>query len=68
MSADSEFVLGLHPHLPRVAVACGFSGHGFKFAPVIGEVLADLAVSGNTALPIAFLAPTRQGAGWMGRG
>jgi sarcosine oxidase len=35
----------------RVAFAAGFSGHGFKFAPVVGEILADLATTGTTALP-----------------
>jgi monomeric sarcosine oxidase len=57
MSSDGHFVVGLHPEFANVAVACGFSGHGFKFAPVIGEALADLAVDGRTALPIGFLAP-----------
>lgn len=64
MSADADFLLGLHPQFEppaRVAVACGFSGHGFKFAPVVGEALADLAVHGRTALPIGFLAPGRAG-------
>jgi sarcosine oxidase len=39
----------------RATVACGFSGHGFKFAPAIGEVLADLAVRGQSGLPAGFL-------------
>jgi sarcosine oxidase len=34
-----------------VVVAAGFSGHGFKFAPVVGEILADRAMHGRTALP-----------------
>lgn len=55
-SPDEHFVID---HLPgsdgRVIVACGFSGHGFKFVPVVGEVLADLAETGRTDLPIAFL-------------
>ncbi|MFZ9881559.1 MAG: N-methyl-L-tryptophan oxidase [Phycisphaerales bacterium] len=61
MSPDTDFVLGLHPEHPacRVAIACGFSGHGFKFAPVIGEALADLAMHGSTRLPIGFLSPQR---------
>ncbi|MFM8409229.1 MAG: FAD-dependent oxidoreductase [Alphaproteobacteria bacterium] len=61
MSPDGHFVVGLHPDADgaRVAVACGFSGHGFKFAPVIGEALADLATSGETKLPIGFLSPGR---------
>ena len=55
MSPDSNFIVGLHPSHRNVAVACGFSGHGFKFAPVIGEALADLACDGATKLPIGFL-------------
>ncbi|MBI1303130.1 MAG: N-methyl-L-tryptophan oxidase [Phycisphaera sp.] len=62
MSADNHFVVGLHPDHANVAVACGFSGHGFKFAPVIGEALADLAIDRTTKLPIGFLSPTRYGA------
>jgi glycine/D-amino acid oxidase-like deaminating enzyme len=60
-SLDGDFVVGLHPAHGNVAMACGFSGHGFKFAPVIGEALADLATTRRTALPIGFLSPTRFG-------
>ena len=60
MSPDSHFVLGLHPDEPRVAIAAGFSGHGFKFASVVGEVLADLAIDGSTEHPIRFLSPRRR--------
>ncbi|MBM4009875.1 MAG: N-methyl-L-tryptophan oxidase [Planctomycetes bacterium] len=59
MSPDHHFVVGLHPEHPQVALAAGFSGHGFKFASAIGEVLADLALTGTTPLPVGFLAPTR---------
>jgi glycine/D-amino acid oxidase-like deaminating enzyme len=52
---DSHFIIDRHPHLPGVAIACGFSGHGFKFASVVGEVLADLSVSGSTMHPVGFL-------------
>jgi sarcosine oxidase len=47
------------PGCSRTWVACGFSGHGFKFMPVIGEALADLATAGNTDLPVGFLAIER---------
>jgi sarcosine oxidase len=40
---DGHFLLDLHPQLPQVAYASACSGHGFKFASVIGEILADLA-------------------------
>jgi len=40
-------------------VATGFSGHGFKFASVIGEIMCDLAIKGKTDLPIDFLRTNR---------
>ncbi|HVB13234.1 MAG TPA: N-methyl-L-tryptophan oxidase [Candidatus Dormibacteraeota bacterium] len=51
-SPDHNFVVELHPSHPQVALAAGFSGHGFKFCPVLGEALADLAELGETAHPI----------------
>jgi monomeric sarcosine oxidase len=59
MSPDHHFVVGLHPEHDRVAIAAGFSGHGFKFASVMGSALADLATTGSTSLPIGFLSPRR---------
>jgi sarcosine oxidase len=56
---DGDFLVGRLPGEDRVAIACGFSGHGFKFAPVIGEALADLALDGATTVPIGFLDPGR---------
>ena len=51
LTPDRHFVIDRHPDHPNVAVAAGFSGHGFKFAPVVGEILADLAERGRTDLP-----------------
>lgn len=42
LTPDRHFVIDTHPEHKNVAIACGFSGHGFKFAPVVGEMLADL--------------------------
>ncbi len=56
---DEHFVLGPHPDQSGVFLACGFSGHGFKFAPVMGEALADLALEGKTNHPIGLFDPTR---------
>jgi sarcosine oxidase len=42
-----------------VAVACGFSGHGFKFAPTVGEVLADLAERGATRHDVGLFRASR---------
>ncbi|MCL4210843.1 MAG: N-methyl-L-tryptophan oxidase [Phycisphaeraceae bacterium] len=58
-SPDGHFIIDRHPIHRRVTIACGFSGHGFKFAPVVGEALADLATRGRTDLPIGFLAAAR---------
>ncbi len=60
-SPDENFIVGAHPGDPHVIVAGGFSGHGFKFAAVMGEVLADLALDGTTQFDIAFLSPQRFG-------
>ena len=56
---DEHFVIATHPAHERVTVACGFSGHGFKFVPVVGEILADLAVDGTTRHPIGLFDPLR---------
>lgn len=45
---DRHFIIDLHPEHPQVAFASACSGHGFKFASVVGEVLADLAERGDT--------------------
>jgi monomeric sarcosine oxidase len=55
VTPDEHFILDVHPEYSGVVFAAGFSGHGFKFAPVIGEVMADLALEGRTPLPIDFL-------------
>jgi sarcosine oxidase len=45
---DKNFILDMHPAFPQVSIAAGFSGHGFKFCSVVGEIMADLAESGQT--------------------
>lgn len=56
---DEHFVIARHPDSANVTVACGFSGHGFKFVPVVGEILADLAIDGVTGHPISLFDPKR---------
>jgi sarcosine oxidase len=56
---DQHFVIARHSDSANVTVACGFSGHGFKFVPVVGEILADLATTGSTSHPIALFDPRR---------
>jgi sarcosine oxidase len=47
-SPDEHFILDLHPEYPGVAIAAGFSGHGYKFCSVVGEIMADLVEKGGT--------------------
>ncbi len=47
-SSDGHFVLGSHLNYESVHVAAGFTGHGFKFTAVVGEILADFVVDGDT--------------------
>jgi sarcosine oxidase len=53
MTADEDFVIDQHPEFPQIVFASPCSGHGFKFAPVIGQMLADLALRGVTEYPTA---------------
>jgi sarcosine oxidase len=48
-SPDEHFLIDRHPDVPSAVVAAGFSGHGYKFCSVVGEILADLAIDGSTA-------------------
>lgn len=61
-SPDGHFIIGADPRWPQVVFAAGFSGHGFKFASAIGEILADLATSGRTEHDIDLFDPARFGA------
>lgn len=59
MTPDEDFIVDHHPEFKHVVFASGFSGHGFKFAPLIAVALADLVQQGKTSLPIAFLSLER---------
>jgi sarcosine oxidase len=58
-SPDGHFMIDRHPTWANVVFGAGFSGHGFKFTTVLGEALADLALTGQTNLPIDFLSMKR---------
>ncbi len=53
LTPDEHFIIDRHPEHPQIVIASPCSGHGFKFGTVIGRILADLAVDGHTAYPIA---------------
>lgn len=57
---DEHFIVDRHPQHEQVCFAAGFSGHGFKFAGVIGEILADLALQGSTRHDVDFLRADRE--------
>jgi sarcosine oxidase len=59
MTADGNFAIGPHPRDARITLLCGFSGHGYKFAPVIGEIAADLAMEREPSCDIGFLSLAR---------
>src|SRR5262249_4693074 len=58
---DQHFLIDAHPEHERVVVLSACSGHGFKFASVVGEAAADLVERGQTALPVEFLSAGRFG-------
>src|SRR3954468_4708101 len=59
MSPDEQFIIDQHPQHKNVVFAAGLSGHGFKFSSVLGEVMADLALTAESKLPIGFLSSRR---------
>jgi len=58
-SPDEHFIIDSHADIPNVYVAAGFSGHGFKFCSVVGEIMADLALHGGTRHDISLFALNR---------
>ncbi|GIH06586.1 hypothetical protein Rhe02_46530 [Rhizocola hellebori] len=59
LTPDHHFLVGGRADLPGLTVLGGFSGHGFKFATVIGEIAADLAMWDKTRWEVDFLSPER---------
>lgn len=59
---DEHFVIARHPaHSESATGTAGFSGHGFEFVPVVGEIVADLALTGTIAHPIDLFDLSRPG-------
>ena len=59
VTPDHHFVVGTHPAHANVTVAAGFSGHGFKFTPVIGRIVADLATGVDPGHELGLFDPAR---------
>ncbi len=60
---DEHFIIDALPGAPNVFVAAGFSGHGYKFCSVVGEIMADLATRGETDHDISLFSLDRFGVG-----
>ncbi len=61
LTPDEDFIIDHHPEDDRIVLCGGFSGHGFKFASVVGEIAAQLALDGATEHAIDFLSLRRFG-------
>lgn len=48
---NADFVVSKHPETDQIIIGAGFSGHSFKFGPLIGQILAELAADGDCLLP-----------------
>ncbi|WP_433963453.1 N-methyl-L-tryptophan oxidase [Tunturiibacter psychrotolerans] len=59
MTPDEHFIIDTHPNYPQVSLAGGFSGHGFKFSSVVGEILCDLAMTRETSTDIRIFSGSR---------
>lgn len=58
---DGHFIIDKHPAHSNILIAAGFSGHGFKFASGVGEILAQLAIDGETEHDISLFTLERFG-------
>lgn len=59
LTPDEHFVIGAHPRHANVIVAGGFSGHGYKFTPVVGEIVAALLAGEDPGFNLDIFSPTR---------
>lgn len=59
MTPDEDFIIDTHPENANIAIAAGFSGHGFKFSSAVGEVLKDLVLKNSLKVDITPFSMTR---------
>lgn len=59
MTPDQHFLIDAHPRHPQVSIAAGFSGHGFKFSSIVGEILSELAMTQKTSSDIRLFSASR---------
>ncbi|NWS85547.1 SOX oxidase, partial [Toxostoma redivivum] len=56
---DEDFILDRHPKFSNIIIGAGFSGHGFKLAPVVGKLLCELSLGEEPSYNMAHFAITR---------
>jgi sarcosine oxidase len=59
MTPDKDFVMGPDPEENSIVFGYGFSGHGFKFAPIIGKTLAQLMIGDDPGIDLTRFSPDR---------
>ena len=56
LSKDHDFIVDVHPSYPNIVIGAGFSGHGFKFGSVVGKIISELMLKGETSHDISHFA------------
>lgn len=64
LTPDENFIIDAHPEYPHIAFAAGFSGHGFKFSSVVGEILCQLVMTGRSEHDISLFSMNRFNTGY----
>lgn len=59
VTSDEHFIIDFHPESDRIVLASPCSGHGFKHSSAIGEILAQLALDGQSQLDISLFSLNR---------
>lgn len=59
MTRDGDFIVGQLPKLQSIYVAAGWNGTGYKFAPLIGKAMTQLAFQGRTEYDFTRFSPER---------
>ena len=57
MTPNSDFIIAPDPENPNLIYGYGFSGHGFKFAPLIGKLLSELALGSSPSFDLERFTP-----------
>ena len=64
-TSDEDFVIDKHPQHDHIVLAAGFSGHGFKHSAAIGEILAQLAIKGESEIDISAFSAKREALNYL---